>query len=185
MERGPNPSLIGRRASSWDHVSQWRGLLGRGFRGGCGLGSQYSSAMASEKPLVAVTCTAPVNIAVIKYCECAGRGLHGGRQPGVGGRWKRRGAVGGPYTVVSAAPSRPPGPVVWRAMPGTHAAAGTLEEHWPHGCPSPRGLGHSSHRSTSSQVPGHLVDVVHTRCLSLGGPGRGHGPHWMSIPRGA
>lgn len=29
--------------------------------------------MASEKPLVAVTCTAPVNIAVIKYCECAAR----------------------------------------------------------------------------------------------------------------
>nr|KAF6407498.1 mevalonate diphosphate decarboxylase [Molossus molossus] len=36
-------------------------------RGRCGQGSQYSSAMASEKPLVAVTCTAPVNIAVIKY----------------------------------------------------------------------------------------------------------------------
>lgn len=29
--------------------------------------------MASEQPLVAVTCTAPVNIAVIKYCECGPR----------------------------------------------------------------------------------------------------------------
>lgn len=45
---------------------------------GCGLELPCSSAMASEKPLVAVTCTAPVNIAVIKYCECTGRGCgHG------------------------------------------------------------------------------------------------------------
>ncbi|KAB1260260.1 Diphosphomevalonate decarboxylase [Camelus dromedarius] len=34
---------------------------------GRGLGSRGSSAMAAEKPVVAVTCTAPVNIAVIKY----------------------------------------------------------------------------------------------------------------------
>lgn len=37
--------------------------------GGRGLGSLCSSAMASEKPIVVVTCTAPVNIAVVKYCE--------------------------------------------------------------------------------------------------------------------
>ncbi|KAK1330358.1 hypothetical protein QTO34_010547 [Cnephaeus nilssonii] len=35
--------------------------------GGCGRGRKCSSAMASEKPCLAVTCTAPVNIAVIKY----------------------------------------------------------------------------------------------------------------------
>jgi hypothetical protein len=35
-----------------------------------GLGTRRDLVMASEKPLVAVTCTAPVNIAVIKYCEC-------------------------------------------------------------------------------------------------------------------
>lgn len=29
--------------------------------------------MAPENPVVIVTCTAPVNIAVIKYCECMGQ----------------------------------------------------------------------------------------------------------------
>lgn len=59
--------------------------------------------MASEKPTVVVTCTAPVNIAVVKYCEwwareaqdvgalqtgklrLGGACLGGGRVPG---RWQ-------------------------------------------------------------------------------------------------
>lgn len=84
--------MIGQRANSWDLVGQWRGLLGRGFRSlaAVGWGRKCSSAMASEKPYLAVTCTAPVNIAVIKYCECAGRGCaRGGPQPGAGGRGER------------------------------------------------------------------------------------------------
>lgn len=45
------------------------------------------SGMASEKPLVAVTCTAPVNIAVIKYCECAGVGAADGEAEAPRGGW--------------------------------------------------------------------------------------------------
>lgn len=85
--------MIGQRANCWDLVSQWRGRLGRGCRSlaAGGWGRPCASAMASEKPYLAVTCTAPVNIAVIKYCECAGRGCaRRGLQPGAGGRRKRR-----------------------------------------------------------------------------------------------
>lgn len=31
-----------------------------------------AAAMAAERGLAMATCTAPVNIAVIKYCECRG-----------------------------------------------------------------------------------------------------------------
>lgn len=49
--------------------------------------------MASEeKPLVVVTCTAPVNIAVIKYCEC----LTGARDTVYGARTGDRVHAGGP-----------------------------------------------------------------------------------------
>ena len=43
------------------------------------LGSRCFSAMASEEPVEVVTCTAPVNIAVIKYCEwrASGGGMWG------------------------------------------------------------------------------------------------------------
>lgn len=61
--------------------------------------------MASEKPVVTVTCTAPVNIAVIKYCECMGRECgRGGDSPArVGWTYLRpaAGRLGSPPLVMT------------------------------------------------------------------------------------
>ena len=66
------------------------------------LGTLRGGTMASEKPLAAVTCTAPVNIAVIKYCECRG--------PAWDGDGRERGRVrGGRALIRRRAPSCPPG----------------------------------------------------------------------------
>lgn len=88
MDRGLGPQPIGRHRSSpgrgpilWQRVRLWTPVTGVGL---CSF--DYSlSAMASEKPQdLVVTCTAPVNIAVIKYCECWNQGSHPGWDRGVG-----------------------------------------------------------------------------------------------------
>lgn len=43
---------------------------------GRGVVAAVCGSMAAERGTARVTCTAPVNIAVIKYCEC-GRGVRG------------------------------------------------------------------------------------------------------------
>lgn len=49
------------------------------------MAAAMAAAMAAERGLAMATCTAPVNIAVIKYCECHGTRAGAGWAPARGG----------------------------------------------------------------------------------------------------
>lgn len=87
VDHGLGLSPIGRHGKSpasgpiiWQRVRLW--TPGEPVLGSVARDSSLS-VMASEKPQdLMVTCTAPVNIAVIKYCECWRQG-HLGRDRGI------------------------------------------------------------------------------------------------------
>ncbi|KAG8508171.1 Diphosphomevalonate decarboxylase, partial [Galemys pyrenaicus] len=162
VERGPTSPLIGRRKNCWPH-----GPIAAPTRRGSvrpATGARRVWAMASEKPFAAVTCTAPVNIAVIKYCE-----------------WRvgsPAGAARGHLLAAATRTGRParPGCPAWRAP--------RYSGRWP----GPPGLALRGRRRGGSGRAAQAPTAVSTLALSglrpVGDTPRGRGLRCLAFARG-